>query len=109
MIKGALSLTEAMQILKRGEPCTITVCTLDLKRNKGGDRKEWQNVRLMQKDNPDEVIAEGSGGPAPDSAIAKRNPDHRGNHTINVRLMNDEIMKIHLPLMEKINGQRIAL
>ena len=107
-MNGSLSLAEAIAILRRGEPVTITVCTLDLKRNKGGERKEWHDVRVLEKDNPEDIIQE-KGEQRPESVIAKRRPDHRANHTINIRLMNDEIIKIHLPLMEKINGQRIAL
>ena len=108
-MKSTLSLYDAIRLLMRGEPCTITVCTLDQRRETGGDRKIWHDVRILTADNPGLSDTDTAAAPAGQPAPGSKHPNHPAHSTFNIRLANEEIMKIHLPLLERINGQRIAL
>lgn len=102
----SLSLKEALSLLRDGKPCTIEACSLDIDRNIGGERIVLQNVTLSGSSSANPLTSEHLKVVSSDPI---KNPWHRENLTLNFRHKSGEYTKVHIPLLESINGKQILL
>ena len=102
-----ITLSEVREKLILGQKIDIVFCTYDARRNTGGDREEIfqvistspQQLKVERTKKADIVEQE----------KIKKNPNHQLNGTVNVRLQNAEIRKIHWILIEKVNGKQVVI
>lgn len=112
-MNSVITLKEAVALIDRGETFAATVCSLDHKRKaKNGRRLHYTQMRVVS-----------AVGERPPSRPATQNEhlrnssrahNHQQNHTRNCVLLQDGfptsiIKKIHLPLLEVVNGRQIVL
>lgn len=97
--------------LEQGESCTITYVTLDKKRGTGGDIATLKDCRKHQAGifdtDPAREPKHISGEDIAD--ITQRNPNHGLHGTINFKLPDGSIRKMHTRLIVKYNNHEILL
>lgn len=101
---NTISLAEVYRIMRRGEPFDVVVCSFSKSRGSGGDRNEYFGCTLKQKEvsQNDTTVSKNETSPA-------RNPNHNQHITVLLETKNGAIEKIRPHLIEKINGQDVAL
>lgn len=107
-----LKTREVLQLLRTGNArYDMEVCTLDDKRNTGGKRLFLKQVTLASTDQEvKEVIDRDLVNVAEAAPVTNsKNPHHRANATINIRLLNNDVITIHPDLIEKFNGARVTV
>lgn len=110
-MNAVITLKEAVELIDRGEIFSCTVCSYDEKRkHKNGRQLHYTQVRAAS--------AKGERGPSrqltEQEKLRTRAQNHQPHHTRNVVLLQDGIptsitRKIHLPLLEVVNGRPIVL
>jgi hypothetical protein len=111
-----ITMQEMLDAMKTGAPFSMTVCSYDRKRKKGGEWKHYPEAVLVQaKDQPK--------GDRPLTAVEKvrqeltaikRNPNHREHFTRNIRILQNGhptaiIVTIHPPLVDQFNGKTLLV
>lgn len=106
MLRDAL---REMETLVDGKPpkFSVVACNFSRDKNTGGDITEYKDVTLngLKADSanrvPEEFRRERS------FTNTKINPKHRENKTLNLRLPNGEIRKVHKRFLLKYNDKQI--
>lgn len=109
---STISFSEALAIIntkdKKGNsyPFDIDVYTYNSFSKKGGVLKSYKNAKLLawekSERNLQSLIRQASKEVKED-----KNPNHWKNRTRNIELSNGEIKKIHLRLIDSINGKKV--
>ena len=94
---SVIKVKDALQML-RLQPCTIVICTLDLKRKTGGGRKTFIDCMIAT------ATEKGTG-----KTGNTKMPGFKQNATINIRCANGEPVTIHPCLIESLNGKRVTI
>lgn len=106
-----IALRDVLQQLRSGQPCTISVCEFNATdKVKQAKRVTYRDVVLVQSDR--EYLSKEFDRAAAEETVAvhtKRNPRHWLHGTLNIRLKNMDIRKLHIPLMEFFNDKEIVL
>lgn len=102
--------TEMLRHINSGRPCNITVVTYNEREGTGGELLNLEGVRkhlpgLKQTDMERSVNAEA----VVDGPVPHRAPHHDAHGTINVRLKDRSIRKVHTRLIVLFNNQEVAL
>jgi hypothetical protein len=103
-VKDTITLKEALDWLDSGAPFDISFVTCDAKRNTGGELIHIKNARkhLFVGAAEKERLAK-----AQPEASVKRNPAHYENSTRNLRLENNQIRKVHIRLIRRLNNKTV--
>jgi hypothetical protein len=102
-------LKTALQILRTGKKVAVEYCTLDDKRDSGGDRKTLRNVWLSSADSLHKSDSKTTSATHTNSPSNHTNPMHFKNNTLNFRDKDGNYTKVHIALMEKIDNHIILL
>ncbi len=94
---------EAFNIMHGPNPFSIEYCQLDLKKETGGKKQFYPSVTLAKQSIP---LSSGEGHEAKAFGKSKK-PNHRNNLTLNIQLPGQQIRKVHVPLILKINGESV--
>lgn len=107
-----ISLKDALQILELKDknggayPFTISFRTLNKQSKHGGRLVSYENAKLfIPKKNNDQKALAKSLQYAPTN---KKNPNHFLNRTRNIEQENGNISKIHIRLIDSINGKKVV-
>ena len=102
-----ITLSEVREKLILGQKIDIVFCTYDQKRQTGGDREELLQVMST---NPVQLKVERKKkSDVLEQEKEKKNPNHQFNGTVNLRLQNGDIRKVHWILIEKVNGKQVVI
>jgi hypothetical protein len=106
-----IPLTEALQIMQRKDksgdpfPFNISFRTLNRKSRIGGRLVSYEGVKLF-------VPRKGSKDPSIEGLkyrpTQEKNPNHHFNRTRNIEKPNGDISKIHIRLIDSINGKKVV-
>ena len=111
-MKNEISFSEAMAIIdkvdKQGNAYPFDIAFRTLQRNSktGGRLVEYKQVRKSRPKNFTETNASLLASVQSGTTI-KRDPNHKKNRTRLLELQNGEKKKIHIRLIESINGKKM--
>lgn len=112
IMNNGISFREAIAIIDKKDkvgrpyPFDISFRTLNRNSKKGGRLLTYLGVKKFKPKNSS--VEKNSLIKSIQSEVkVKRNPDHYGNRTRNLELQNGEIKKIHIRLIDSINGQKM--
>lgn len=94
---------EAFRIIN-SEKFSIEYVQLDTANNTGGKKVFYPEATLHKRKSTESadltplLPKEGQG------VVARKNPNHMDNLTINILLPGEQIRKVHVPLILKVNG-----
>lgn len=96
-----IKLKEAILQIRSGQPFDLEVCSLDINRKTGGERKVYTGA-ILSTAQPRMKQTEGA-------AAEKQRRYHGTNLTMNIALPNGDIETIHTPLIESFNHNQVIL
>lgn len=112
-MKESISFAEALKIIKlknktgKQHPFDISFRTLQRNSKKGGKLTNYKGVVLLANEKQEDQEAK-----IYDNILLqdrqKRNPEHWKNRTLNIKLEDGQIRKIHVRLIVGINGKNIV-
>jgi hypothetical protein len=109
---STVSFSECLEIInlkdKKGNsfPFDADVYTYNKNSKKGGVLKHYKSVKLLAWEKQERTL-QGLTKSASTEVRATKNPNHFQNRTRNIELPNGEIKKIHLRLIDSINGKKV--
>lgn len=109
---STVSFSECLKIINKKDklgnsfPFDADVYTYNKNSKKGGVLKSYQNVKLLAWEKQERTL-QGLTKQATAEVKTTRNPNHFQNRTRNIELPNGDIRKIHLRLIDSINGQKV--
>lgn len=109
---STVSFSECLAIInqkdKRGNsvPFDVDVYSLNKQSKKGGVLKRYKNVKLLAWEKRERTL-HGQVKAASTEVRSKKNPNHFGNRTRNIELPNGDIKKLHLRIIDSINGKKV--
>ena len=117
-MKEKISIPEMLLIMEEGEIFSMTVCSFDKNRKKGGQIIEFYEAVLLSEKNEakegNKKITSHLKRPLSNKEIIKpKKPNHYQHYTRNIRLLTDGhptsiIKKIHIPLVVEFNGLEVV-
>lgn len=121
-MQAVVTLSEALELMRSGEPFDLIWVTADRQRQRGGEILTAKGARQVMKRKPQsgnrkpEYIVRSArrrvhGGSDPVSGHPvsdTRNPNHYAHGTRNIRLSNGKVRKVHIQLIDSINGMKVV-
>lgn len=107
-----ITIREMLDYMQVGGVFSLTVVSYDRKRKRGGQVKQYAEARLLgAEENKPKRSRKATLLEA--RALAPKHPDHLGNYTRNIRLMQNGadtslIRKIHPPLVVTFNNKTVV-
>lgn len=105
-IMKVVTLADALRIIESGDPFDMVWITADRQRNRGGGILEAKGAVMQSKRNSNSARQEAPGPQQP--APSTRNPNHYAHGTRNIRLASGKIRKVHIQLIDQINGMKVV-
>lgn len=102
-----ISLKEVMQYFFSGQSATIEIVTFSRQRNKGGEKKVLEDVRLNLKYEP--TISPADMKFFDIETQNKSKPVYRPKEFLNFVLKNGELHKVYRVLIQKFNNKTVRI
>lgn len=109
---STVNFSECLEIINRKDkngnpvPFDANIYTLNRNSKKGGLLKKYKNIKLLAW-NKQQITLKGLTKVAQSEVRIIRNPNHFQNRTRNIEVSDSEIKKIHLRLIDSINGKKV--
>ena len=103
---NCLAIINAKDVKGNPIPFSLKVYSLNRNSKKGGVLKVYENAKLLNSKKFERNL-ENLTKQATAEVKDTKNPNHFKNRTRNIELANGDIKKIHVRLIDSINGQKV--
>lgn len=114
-MQAVVTLKEALELMRSGEPFDLVWITADRQRQRGGEILTAKGAQQPLKRKPkgssakeDGCTAQRPGDSPGGGSLHSRNPNHYAHGTRNIRLATGKIRKVHIQLIDSINGMKVV-
>lgn len=114
-MQAVITLSECLAMMRTGEPFDLVWVTADRQRRRGGEILTAEGACQVIKRKPgagppetaDRNPDSGPQSPKPQHPSPK-NPNHYAHGTRNIRLASGKVRKVHIQLIDSINGMKVV-
>ena len=112
-MQAVITLSECLALMRTGEPFDLVWVTADRQRRRGGEILTAEGAcQVIKRTKELGGPPRGIGKANPQSPIHRgrgpKNPNHYAHGTRNIRLASGKVRKVHIQLIDSINGMKVV-